>query len=102
MKEKSTHTPGPWNIKAELNVMGYRGGSEATVATCGGYSTNRDAERVHEENIANARLISVAPDMLAVLSEVKAWYLSQAKAKMPVELCYALDAAIAKASGEGK
>lgn len=55
------HTPGEWHIKYDFNVFGPGG---RLVAGCGGHSSNVDSQRVHDENIANARLIAAAPRLL--------------------------------------
>ena len=52
------HTPGPWTVfNTHLGV-----GVCATwdVAHCGGFDTNRS----RDEEVANARLIAAAPDLL--------------------------------------
>lgn len=68
------HTPGPWVIKHEFNV--YAG--NRSVAACGGYSQNFDHEKVHAENVANAHLVSAAPDLLEVCQEIEEWFSSEA------------------------
>lgn len=59
----SVFTPGPWEVQYEFNVMG--GGH--VVASCGGYSSNVNPEAIHQENVANARLIAAAPELLDAL-----------------------------------
>ena len=69
MREK-LHTPGPWVIKHDFNVMGTGrdGTKNRCVAQCGGYSSNMvDPTR---ENIANAHLIAAAPELLEALEDV--------------------------------
>ena len=54
-------SPRPWKIKYEMNVVADRDGgrgivcSNATVAACGGFSSNM--KNTTDENRANARLI---------------------------------------------
>ena len=66
----STHfTPGPWkrHDRAELTIIG----AGCCVATCGGYSDNqRDPDELHGEQLANARLIAAAPDLLEALERL--------------------------------
>jgi len=54
------HTPGPYIVKYEFNVMA--GDDLRIVAACGGHSSNRNSNRVHEENIGNAQLCAAAMD----------------------------------------
>jgi hypothetical protein len=60
----SQHTPGPWTIRHEFNVMGPEG---RLVAACGGHSNNRAVLAVDAENTANAHLIAAAPELLDAL-----------------------------------
>src|SRR5690606_19057690 len=71
----SKHTPGPWSIHHEFNVLDENG---RCVASGGGYSSNlRDAE---PENRANAMLIAAAPDLLAVCIKTAEWFERAAEA----------------------
>ena len=89
------HTPEPWTIIHQYNIVGPNGRG---VAACGGYhSTLSD---VHDENIANAALISAAPELLTML---KRFYAATYGEETTGHLC-PLDfdqahAAIAKAEG---
>lgn len=63
----SKHTPGPWRAFLNKGVIGvapangqYRAGD---IAIC----SDHDSRRTNEEAMANARLISAAPDMLEAL-----------------------------------
>jgi hypothetical protein len=62
-----SYTPGPWDIKYEWNVFA----GERLVATTGGYTSSRNGEAVRQENIANARLIAAAPDLLGALTRIE-------------------------------
>jgi hypothetical protein len=54
----SKHTPGPWGIKGAMIMA----------------SQNRDIAWLSKvDTEANARLISVAPDLLAVCKEMEMW-----------------------------
>ena len=61
---ESKHTPGPWVVWRDYNVINIE---HRLVAACGGSTDSRNQERAHNENIANARLIAAAPDMLEAL-----------------------------------
>ena len=66
MTTKTKHTPGPWHIgvrqpTSDKFVFGPKG---EEVANCDRLTNYAD------ENLANARLIAAAPDMLAILKEV--------------------------------
>ena len=65
-----THTPGPWQIKHRVNIIGSTGRS---VASAGGYTTNTDNGEHILENEANARLIAAAPDLLEACKEAEDW-----------------------------
>lgn len=72
------HTPGPWKVchyshinkEQWLGILNgafditHNGASNPAVVACSKYSAMTD-----EENLANARLISAAPDMLLALLE---------------------------------
>ncbi len=57
-------TEGPWSIhnRGEFNVVG--ADKRRTICSTGGYSESSNSERVYYENIANARLIAAAPELL--------------------------------------
>ncbi len=60
---KTQHTPGPWKIGAKLGI--YCKNLGTMIANCD-HTTN-----FPEENLANARLIAAAPDLLAALRQVR-------------------------------
>lgn len=62
---KTGHTPGPWAVNRHSKFTVESNGR--SVATTGGYSDNTRVSEVHEENVANAKLISSAPEMLDAL-----------------------------------
>lgn len=62
----SNFTPGPWAIIHETMVMS----GNRSIASCGGYYSNMDSEKVRAENIANARLIAAAPLMYEALQDL--------------------------------
>lgn len=58
-------TKGVWNInKHSSTTVECKGRS---IATTGGYSDNSNMEQVDIENLANAKLIAAAPDLLEAL-----------------------------------
>lgn len=65
----SKHTPGPWEVLCDSNVMA----GNRSVASCGvtrdSSGTDRSA-KIREENKANAQLIAAAPDQNDVLKEL--------------------------------
>jgi hypothetical protein len=60
----SGHTPGPWWIKWGFNVFGP---DNRLVANAGGHENNQNQAAVQAENVANARLIAAAPDLLTAV-----------------------------------
>jgi hypothetical protein len=66
----SKHTPGPWETFKEHNVRDVH--DHRGVATCGGYSQNWNEDIVYQENIANARLIAAAPELLEAAKKMVA------------------------------
>ena len=96
------HTPGPWEVKYEFNVMDRKG---RNIAACGGFMTNVDSDNVHAEKIANARLVSAAPEMYEALENVCTEICSERdRAECPNGYnsnCYVLKA-LRKARGEGE
>lgn len=63
------HTPGPWKIVREFNVVSCEG--NRGIASCGGYSNNFRDKEVREENLANSNLINAAPEMYEALELVR-------------------------------
>lgn len=67
--EKAQHTPGPWEVivppSSLLTTRLVRGGDGDTVALVG----YRDFTAGQAADLANARLIAAAPEMLAALRE---------------------------------
>lgn len=95
----SQHTRGPWHI----------GPNRLIVYAADGYAI-ADAKTFHlrhspNEGEANARLIAAAPDMLATLEEMRStiWHLTDpSNPGGPYDKrLERIDAAIAKARGEG-
>ena len=61
----SKHTPGPWFSKPTMLKAVFIGSESGPVAT-----TSSSSNVSRDTNIANARLIAAAPDMLATLRVV--------------------------------
>lgn len=67
---ETKHTPGPWEInpRAKAMIMSESGRGIASAAV---YSTNTGNGEHIEENLANAKLIAAAPEMLEALKYAK-------------------------------
>jgi|CXWL01.1.fsa_nt_gi hypothetical protein len=68
MSNESQFTPGPWTIRHEFNVFG----GDRLVANTGGRGGNVNPEGIRRENLANARLIAAAPELLEALKQCDA------------------------------
>ena len=100
----ATHTPGPWrqDEPGSLLVIAGEGKSkDDIVAGCWGHSEQRYAE-----GVANARLISAAPEMLAALqAEIDTHGHLSGRCAVPAGAngctarCEGVRAAVAKAEG---
>lgn len=92
------HTPAPWNDG--LHYQGHlaiQSDSGRLVAFCGAISRNDE----QLENLANARLIAAAPDLLAALIELSDYVFDEYSASHPLcERAAEARAVIAKAKGE--
>ncbi len=63
-------TEGDWVVKHEFNVMcGNR-----VIASCGGHSDSSNVEKVYEENINNALLISKSLEMYKALKHISEYW----------------------------
>ena len=60
------YTKGQWEVQHSFNVFCGR----RVIASCGGYADNWKVDEVHNENIANAKLIAAAPDLRESLEAV--------------------------------
>ncbi len=90
------HTPGPWEQQNHY-VVSDRYERLQVIARCGGHQNdplNWACHEIDTENIANARLLAAAPDLLSAL---KYWFDSKADPKLLADKALA---AIAKAEGE--
>jgi len=67
---KTKHTPGPWKQMKRANATVSNADESRIVAACGGYSSNMDDGKHLYENLANAKLIAAAPEMLETLYEI--------------------------------
>jgi len=101
-RELMQHTPGPWKVDAMGNVWSADTKvcemSEHPVIASGCYR-----EKTDDEHRANARLIAAAPDLFDALKQARrclAWACEQ-RPEFQAEY-NAVDAAIAKATGESK
>ena len=70
----SGHTAGPWRI-SEHSETSVCASNDRGIATAGGYQTNMiDPDVLWEENVANARLIAAAPDLLETAKTMLEYY----------------------------
>lgn len=65
MREKRW-TPGPWRV-GRLGHAHVEAEKRSTVANCGGWSDNREDDNGASEKIANAHLVSAAPELVEAL-----------------------------------
>ena len=65
----SNHTPGPWNVGPELEIFYEPNGCPITRPLS---ITSMDGRT--DEDLANARLIAAAPDLLAALESMVLYY----------------------------
>jgi len=64
-------TIGKWSINKHSSTTVECNGR--SIATTGGYSDNKNMDKVCEENDANAKLIASASEMLEKLIEIEKW-----------------------------
>jgi type II secretory pathway component GspD/PulD (secretin) len=91
------YTKGEWEIHDEYNIR--LKGTNRGIASTGGYSSNMDIERIRNENMANALLVSAAPDTYEALKALLDEYQISEKGEGSLVWDKALDA-IAKAEGK--
>lgn len=65
MKNPATHTPGPWTVKEHREHL--------HIYTDGVQVDHHIFERDNPEDVANARLIAEAPNMLVALQTIAGW-----------------------------
>ena len=72
----SNHTPGPWRVfevpefkRSDPAKVGVGRDDGADIAHCSGF----DSQRSKEEELANARLIAAAPELLAACERALNW-----------------------------
>ena len=70
-KPNSQHTPGPWRVDADGYEITAKGWTivETSLPV---YEEPRNRAELRDEQIANARLIAAAPEMLAALQAITA------------------------------
>jgi len=90
------HTQGPWVLFDTPVGVGVSA-AHADVAHCGGFSSDRD----RAEEVANARLIASAPDLLICLTELVVGLSDRVTPGSRAEQAFdRARAAIAKATGQ--
>jgi len=97
----SKHTEGPWEFHAKEyhdgNKTFWVGNGEYVVFDCSPYGPK---EMVFPPNLADARLICAAPDMLEVLEELDECASYWSQYDVPIGIHDRIKRAIAKAKGE--
>src|SRR4051812_13043639 len=63
------HTPGPWSFRECDSVVMIEAGSDSIAAT----NSKTYWQRFDDADVANARLIAAAPDLLAALKSAERW-----------------------------
>lgn len=62
MSNETKHTPGPWDAENEVVTLSNVVGEKIVALSAPG--------RTYEEQLANAKLIAAAPELLAILDEL--------------------------------
>ena len=96
------HTPGPWALANSWDTRRHAGAVVQTTETdygTKGVPVAYIAKRMGEAPAANAHLIAAAPDLLAALEIIAAYWDAGNFTRRP-EICDCARAAIAKARGE--
>ena len=65
-----SYTKGKWEIK-KFTIGNVESENGRYIANCMGYSTNMDKGEHVQENLANAKLISAAPELLEALKQAQ-------------------------------
>lgn len=69
---ETKHTKGEWEINKHSATTVQIKGLNRTIASTGGYQVNtKESESIYNENIANAKLIAAAPDLLDALNRCR-------------------------------
>jgi len=96
-----THTLGPWAITDGTDITGIENDPK------NGCVGPVDVAHVYLRTVlgrteANARLIAAAPELLEALEIVKQWDIENFALDIPIEIRKKMQAAIAKARGQGR
>lgn len=67
---ETRHTPGPWVIHPMAATLVWQRGLDRSIASAGGHFSTAEPDGGYEENRANARLISAAPDLYEALKDI--------------------------------
>ena len=103
-----SHTPGPWKIlrhdlgDEEIFVVPVeiRGGNGKLIVAYDGGLAPLEQEWIVEEIEANASLIAAAPEMLAILEELRESASYWSEYDVPLGIVERIESAIRKARGE--
>ncbi|MEY4441048.1 MAG: hypothetical protein RL442_48 [Pseudomonadota bacterium] len=93
----TTHTPGPWTIHPQGEANHY-----AVILDGGKWlaALQFNGELMEAKQLANAKLIAAAPDLLAVLQELQGSAAYWSEYDVPLGITDRIQAALAKATGE--
>lgn len=93
------HTPGPWTITHQDMVRS----RDRFIADCQAAPMSARPCPATPEDMANARLIAAAPDLLEALKRLRDWWATEPEDRdgdeMPADVFDGMHAAIAKAEG---
>ena len=92
---QTDHTPGPWHAMIDGFVYAQGGERIADAAPWAPIAKNRKEVEIN----ANARLIAAAPDLLAVLQELRESAEYWSEYDVPCGIVARMDAALAKVYG---
>ena len=98
LTSNAAHTPAPWfindNTADPYGQLTVESAYDGAVAIC--FTMGRDDVAIPTECVANAALIAAAPDLLAALQSVAAYW---AGGDVPADIAAQMHNAIAKAMG---
>jgi hypothetical protein len=90
------HTPGPWVVEPgkPLMVVAEKGGFAVLISEC--------VKKITPTDKANASLIAAAPDLLALVKEIRKWMDGEVMGAWDAKFIDEIDAAIARAEGRAE
>lgn len=104
---ETKHTPGPWEFSTSpegwsftIHISQEDGAPYTTGYSDVGYIIQTCRGEEESTQMANARLIAAAPELLEALCEATAWLHAHKHTLCAQSICDQVDAAIAKATGQ--